>query len=293
LVQALLERGDRVRVLDDLSNGKRHEVLEGAEIVVGDVADRMLLSEAVADVDGCFHLAAVASVQRCNDDWLGALRSNATGTITVFDAARSARSRAPIPVVYASSAAVYGDNPSVPLAETSVTSPLSTYGAHKRLGELYAQVAWSIHGLPTMGLRFFNVYGARQDPASPYAGVISIFANRIAAGQAVEIFGDGRQVRDFIFVDDVVSHLLAAMARLRARSRVLNVCTGRSTSVLDLVGIIAGICGRSPEIQFRPPRAGEIRVSIGDPSAAATHFGFTAETQIEDGLRWMSGGRRA
>jgi UDP-glucose 4-epimerase len=292
LVQALLERGDRVRVLDDLSNGTRHEVLDGAEIVVGDVADRDLLTQSLADADGCFHLAAVASVLRSNEDWHGALHSNVTGTIEVFEAARSANPHAPIPVVYASSAAVYGDNPLVPLAETAATSPLTTYGAHKLLCELYAQIAWSVHRLPTTGLRFFNVYGPRQDPRSSYAGVISIFADRIAAGHGIEIFGDGRQVRDFIYVGDTVSHLLAAMARLRTGALVLNVCSGRGTSVLELVDIIAAVHGRPSEICFRAPRAGEIRVSIGDPTAAASYFGFTAETRIEEGLRRMIGGRR-
>ena len=162
LVDALLARGDTVRILDDLSTGKRHDVLAGAELRVGDVADRDEVARALTGVDGCFHLAAVASVERCTQDWLGSHRTNLTGTVTVFDAARSA-GPSPLPVVYASSAAVYGDNPHVPLSETATTRPLSAYGADKLACEFHAQVAWGVHRVPNLGLRFFNVYGPRQD----------------------------------------------------------------------------------------------------------------------------------
>jgi len=290
LVEALLARGDRVRVLDDLSTGARHDVLAPAELLVGDVADPDLLAAALAGVDGCFHLAAVASVPRCDQDRRGGLRSNVAGTLEVFEAAASADSHHPIPVVYASSAAVYGDNPAVPLAETAAASPVSAYGAHKLLGELYARVAWSDRRVPSLGVRLFNAYGPRQDPRSPYSGVISIFADRIAGGDPVEIFGDGQQQRDFVYVGDVVSHLLAAMAGLETGARVFNLCTGRSTSVLALAQILGAICGRAPQLRFQPPRPGDIRVSIGDPAAAIRHFGIAAQTRIEDGLRLMLGG---
>ena len=191
LVEALLRRGERVRILDDLSTGRRHDVLAGAEIIVGDVADPVAVARAMDGVDGCFHLAAIASVQRCNEDWLGTHRTNLTGAITVFDAARTARRDAPVPVVYASSAAVFGDNPETPLAETATLRPLSAYGADKLGCELHGRVAWNVHGVPTTGLQFFNVYGPRQDPSSPYSGVIAIFADRIADGRTVEILATG------------------------------------------------------------------------------------------------------
>jgi UDP-glucose 4-epimerase len=289
LVEALLARGDRVRVIDDLSTGARHAVLEGAEIIVGDVANRDLLGRALAGADGCFHLAAIASVPRCERDWHGGLRSNVGGTITVFEAARDAAPGRPLPVVYASSAAVYGDNPSVPLPETALCAPLSSYGAHKLLGEMYAKAAWSAHRVPTVGLRLFNIYGPRQDPTSPYSGVISIFVDRLAAGTAIEIFGDGGQARDFVYVGDAVAHLLAAMARSCDGAQVFNVCTGRGTTVLDLAHAVARLCGKAPAIHFGPPRAGDIRISIGDPAVAARGLETTARTSVEEGLGRMLG----
>jgi len=285
LVEALLKRGDRVRILDDLSNGRRHEAIEGAEILIGDVADRKIVLEAMTGVDGCFHLAAVASVQRCTEDWLGTHRSNLTGTITVFDAVRRINPVAPVPVVYASSAAVYGANPHMPLAETAATHPLSSYGADKLGCELHGQIAWSVHRIPNLGLRFFNVYGPRQDPRSPYSGVISIFVDRTVNHGTIDIFGDGAQVRDFIYVGDIVPYLVAAMADLRADARIFNLCTGRVTSVIELATVIGEIVGHQSRIEHHPERAGDIRVSIGDPTAATKAFGFAATTSIRDGLR--------
>ena len=260
-------------------------MIASADLLVGDVADAGLVAQAMADVDGCFHLAAVASVQRCSEDWLGTHRTNLTGTLTVFDEARRRNPGSPIRVVFASSAAVYGDNPEIPLAETARTRPLSAYGADKLGCELHAASAWIVHRIPTVGLRFFNVYGPRQDPHSPYSGVISIFAERIARDRPVEIFGDGLQARDFVYVEDVVAHLVASMDRLSQGGRVFNVCTGRSTSILDLVSAMAEISGRKPGVIHRPARSGDIRASVGDPTAAAREFGFTAARRLIDGLQ--------
>lgn len=284
LVETLLKRGERVRVLDDLSTGRRHKAIEGAELVVGDVANRDLVARMMAGMAGCFHLAAVASVQRCTEDWLGAHRTNLTGTITVFEAARRGGTR-PIPVVYASSAAVYGDNPRVPLDESAVTRPLSAYGADKLACELQARVAWTVHGIPNVGLRFFNVYGPRQDPRSPYSGVISLFIDRTLAGRNVEIHGDGRQSRDFVYIADVVAHLLAAMQLPPEGARVFNVCTGRGTTILDLAQAVAELLGRRPALHHGPPRAGDIRTSLGDPDAASDALGLRATVAIREGLR--------
>jgi UDP-glucose 4-epimerase len=285
LVEALLKRGDRVRILDDLSNARRHPEIEGAELLIGDVADRKIVLDAMTGVEGCFHLAAVASVQRCTEDWLGTHRSNLTGTITVFDAARRINPMAPLPVVYASSAAVYGANPHMPLAETAATHPLSSYGADKLGCELHAQIAWPVHRIPNLGLRFFNVYGPRQDPRSPYSGVISVFVDKTVNHRTIDIFGDGTQVRDFIYVADIVAYLLAAMADLRSGARIFNLCTGRATSVIELANIIGEIVGRRSRIEYHPARVGDIRVSLGDPTAATKAFGFAAATSIRDGLR--------
>lgn len=283
LVEALLARGDRVRILDDLSTGKRSHALEGTELLVGDVADSAAVGAAMDGVDGCFHLAAIASVERGRNEWLATHRANLTGTITVFDKARAARAGRAVPVVYASSAAVYGDTAATPTAESEPPCPLSAYGADKLGCELHARVAWHIHRVPNVGLRFFNVYGPRQDPSSPYSGVISIFADRLAAGRGIDIFGDGRQVRDFVFVKDVVRHLVAAMERAESNA-VFNVCTGRGTTILALAETLGGLLGRRPEIAAKPPRAGDIRISIGSPAAATRNLGVSATTLLADGL---------
>src|SRR3954453_23905851 len=191
LCDGLVGPGGTVRVLGDLSPGRHHNLPAAATLVEGDVADPAVVAQAMERVDGCFHLAAIASVEKGVTDWLGTHRTNLTGTIPLFDAIRRQGSR--IPVIYASSAAVYGDAAAVPTAESEPCVPLSAYGADKYACELHARVASHVHGIPTVGLRFFNVYGPRQDPRSPYSGVISIFCERIAGGQPVAIFGDGQQ----------------------------------------------------------------------------------------------------
>jgi len=283
LVDSLLADGHAVRVVDDFSTGRRENLDPRADLLVGDVADPTLMRRAIAGAHGCFHLAAVASVARGNEDWLGTHRTNQTGTIAVLDAARIAGG---CPVVYASSAAIYGDQPAGPLAEDARPAPRSAYGADKYGSELHAGAAFAVHGVPNTGLRFFNVYGPRQDPASPYSGVVSIFAARIAAGLPITIHGDGRQVRDFVFVADVVCHLRAAMARLgRQRGAyVFNVCTGRATSVLALAQSIGAAVGRAGRIGFGPSRAGDLSTSLGDPTLARAALGVSADTALPDGL---------
>jgi UDP-glucose 4-epimerase len=290
LVDALLARGDAVRVLDDLSTGRRENLDSRAGLTVGDVADAALVAEAMAGADGCFHLAAVASVERSNQDWLGTHRTNLSGAIAVFDAARRAAAGRSVPVVYASSAAVYGDNADLPLAETAAARPLSAYGADKLGCELHGRVAQTVHGVRTAGCRFFNVYGPRQDPRSPYSGVISIFFDRIASGKPITIFGDGGQTRDFIFVGDVIDALLRAMGRDQPDAAVFNVCTGRSSSLLDLAKTLGLVCGREPEMRFEAPRAGDVRASLGDPSLGRAVLGFRAATTLEEGLRRLRDG---
>ncbi|HEX4507309.1 MAG TPA: NAD-dependent epimerase/dehydratase family protein [Alphaproteobacteria bacterium] len=293
LADALLKRGDRVRVLDNLSTGKRENLDPRATLTVGDVADAAAVAKAMEGVDGCFHLAAVASVELGNRDWLGTHRANLTGAITIFDAARRAQPDRTVPVVYASSAAVYGDNPDLPLAETAQTRPMSAYGADKLGCELHGRVAAHVHGVRTAGCRFFNVYGPRQDPGSPYSGVISIFFNRIGRGQGITIFGDGGQTRDFIYVADVVDALLRAMGhesrgQETPAAAVFNVCTGKTTSLLELAAAIGRVFGRTPEIAFGEPRLGDIRESLGNPAAAQAALGFSAKFGIEEGLGLMA-----
>lgn len=281
LVDALLAQGHRVRVLDDLSTGTRANLAPEAELNVGDVGDAAQVARAMAGMQGCFHLAAIASVERSTKDWLGAHRTNLGGSIAVFDAARAVGA---IPVVYASSAAVYGDNQVIPLAEDAAARPLSAYGADKLGSEQHAKVASHVHGVPTTGLRFFNVYGPRQDPNSPYSGVISIFCQRLLARQAITIHGDGAQIRDFVYVADVVRALGAAMQRRAREASVFNVCTGEAISILALARAVAAALAIAPEIGHGPARGGDVRASLGDPARARQALGFSAGTTLRDGL---------
>jgi UDP-glucose 4-epimerase len=284
LGDSLLQQGHSVRILDNFSTGKRSNCPLGAEIIEGDIADPMIVGKAMRGTDGCFHLAAVASVELGNHDWLGTHRTNLTGTIAVFDAARQAQDKGPIPVVYASSAAVYGNNPNVPLKESADKMPRSAYGADKLGCEQHALVAGLIHQVPTCGLRFFNVYGTRQDPSSPYSGVISIFCKRLKAGDLVIVYGDGSQTRDFIHVSDVVRSLTYAMSCASIKSPIYNVCTGKPTTILDLVEKIANILLITTKPRFESPSSGDILASVGDPSKACVELAFHAEVDLAVGL---------
>jgi UDP-glucose 4-epimerase len=283
LAAALVQRGEQVRILDDLSTGRLERAPPEADVFIGSVTDVALVEHVMDGVDGCFHLAAVASVPRCQEDWTGTSAINLGGTVAVLSAAR----RASTPVVYASSAAVYGANPDVPLAEDAAAKPLSAYGADKLASELHARVATLTQGVPTAGFRFFNVYGAGQDPSSPYSGVISIFCDRLRAGRPITVHGDGSQVRDFVHVDDVVAFLIAAMEHPAARPEVFNVCRGEGTSILDLAVTVAEVLGVVPDIRHGPVRSGDIPASIGNPGAAARRFGRVPQTNLQDGLTKM------
>ncbi|CAO3410189.1 SDR family NAD(P)-dependent oxidoreductase [Azospirillum largimobile] len=296
LADRLLADGHRVTILDNLSSGRLDNKPEAAKLVVGDVADPDAVREAMAGdhgegVDGVFHLAAVASVQKSRELWAETHRTNLLGTVTVFEAARDAKRGGPIPVVYASSAAIYGDNTNTPLKEEELPRPLSAYGVDKLGCEMHARVAWSIQGVPTVGFRFFNVYGPRQDPMSPYSGVISIFARRVARGEDVEIHGDGQQVRDFVFVGDVVRILALAMERRFAGAQVFNLCTGRATSLVMLLDVLQELCGSQVRRRHSEPRAGDIRVSIGDPSLMRSTFDTVCQVGLLQGLSATLTGR--
>lgn len=285
LVDSLLADGHSVRVLDDLSTGKRANLDPRAELTVGDVGEPATVAVATAGVDGIVHLAAIASVQRGNEDWAGTHRANLTAAIHVFDAARRAKAGSgPVPVVYASSAAIYGDNPDLPLVETARPRPLSAYGADKLGCELHARVGGVVHGVPTAGFRFFNVFGPRQDPKSPYSGVISIFADRVRAGVACRIQGDGGQARDFVYVVDVVAALRAGLAAASVEAPVFNVGTGVSTRIVDLASILQRLAGSKVGPEFTEARAGDIRLSLCDP-AKLKALGWQPRTPLEEGLR--------
>ena len=282
LVDALLAAGHRVRVLDDLSTGRRANLDGDAELIVGDVANPAAVRAAAVGVDGCFHLAAVASVARANEDWLGTHRVNLGGTIAVLDASRAAGG---FPVVYASSAAVYGSASGV-AAESLLPAPLSAYGADKLGSELHARAGFAVHGVPSVGFRFFNVYGPRQDPHSPYSGVISLFAAALAAGRSVTVHGDGLQSRDFVYVRDIVAFLMAGMryASATPEAVVVNACTGRETSVRGLAEVLAGLLQARPTVLSGPARPGDVRRSVGCPQRAAALLRVSARTNLATGL---------
>lgn len=285
LVEHLVKSGHQVLVLDNLLSGKRENIPEQAELIVGSVTDDILVQSLMKQVDGCFHLAAIPSVELSRHNWLTTNSVNLGGAITVFEAAAKSPSRPP--VVYASSAAVYGDNPDLPLSEDSETRPVNAYGADKLACELHGEIAGSVHGVSTFGLRFFNVYGPKQDPSSPYSGVISIFAEKLGQGREITIFGDGGQSRDFIYVKDVVQFLVKAMDYSLSNPRtakVANVCTGKSVTISQLAAIMSEVLGKRTRINFAPARIGDIKTSLGNPALARKLFGYEASFSLAEGL---------
>jgi UDP-glucose 4-epimerase len=289
LVKGLLAKGHSVRVLDDLSTGRAENVPGDVQLIISSVTDPVAVRSALDGIDGCFHLAAIASVELSNREWLRSHTVNLSGAIAIFEEINRAQvdRGQRIPVVYASSAAVYGNQREVPISETNDLHPINAYGADKLGCELHAAVAARVFNIPNIGLRFFNIYGPGQDPNSPYSGVISIFCERFLAGSSIEIHGDGSQVRDFIYVEDVVNALLLGMEKADANHQVFNVCTGSGTTVLELAKIIAEICGTPFSVRHGVPRAADIRASIGDPRRANDKLNFSARTPIRDGLARM------
>ncbi|RAU21944.1 epimerase [Paramagnetospirillum kuznetsovii] len=299
LVDRLLADGHDVRVLDDLSSGRRENLNERATLIVGDVCDAAVVKSAMDGADGCFHLAAVSSVQRSTEAWAATHSINQTGAINLFEAARSAAGARPVPVVFASSAAVYGDSEALPLQEAGVALPISPYGADKLGCEFHARAAARVFEGRFAGLRFFNVFGPRQDPASPYSGVISIFADRALRGLDLMIFGDGEQVRDFIHVSDVVRCMAKAMAFLEGQPSgyfsPFNVCRGERVSVNMLAQAVLRASGSTVPISHGPARCGDIRYSQGDPAHSQSVLGFAAEITLiqglTDALTWIKNAR--
>jgi len=285
LVDALLADGHTVRVLDDLSTGTQDNLPAGVELITGDVADYDTAGKAMQGVEGCFHLAAIASVPRSNEEWRRTHDVNLTGAINIFDhAGKGAQVKRP--VVYASSAAVYGAPAYIPLDERAPVLPLTAYGADKLGCEQHGYVAWEVHQVPTRGFRFFNVYGPRQHPDNPYAGVVSIFADRLRKGQGIKIFGDGQATRDFIYVRDVVQILQRAMAQPWQGAQVMNIATGNGTTVLQLAEVIARICGNAaPQISWETARTGDIKMSIGIAPRLQEILGMAPQIRLEEGLR--------
>lgn len=291
LVARLLDSGHGVTVLDDGSSGDPADLSPQAELIIGDVADRATVAGAMDGIDGCFHLAGVVSVDRALDDRTGTARTNLLGTVAVLEAAGRARN-GPVPVVYASSGAVYGEHPPMPLSEDASCAPNSAYGVDKLAGELHARVADAVHGVPVTSFRLFNVYGPRQSPASPYAGVISEFAASIERGEPVTIYGDGEQVRDFVYVSDCLWYLLAAMQAPAKGAPVYNICTGSGLRVNALADLVGDLLGRPVEKTYAAPRLGDIATAVGNPSRAIAAFCIACDTPLLEGLRRTLDARR-
>lgn len=286
-VERLLDEGATVTVYDNFSSGRRSNlpIHPKLSIIEGDIADLQSVRQAMAGADRALHLAAQVSVQASLQDPSFSCHNNILGFVNVLQAAAELGVRR---VVYASSAAVYGVPEGLPLDEASPVAPISPYGLEKLVNDQYAALFERIHGLSTLGLRFFNVYGPRQDPASPYAGVISRFAQRYAAGLPLKIFGDGGQTRDFIYVVDVARIIAAALASDAAG--VCNVGTGASVTLLDLVVALEQIGGRPAEVVHEPPQAGDIRDSATTTTdRLRERFGEQAFTPLYQGLKSLAG----
>ena len=291
LCRRLLASGWAVRVLDDLSSGRRENLaaLDGeVDLVEGDLRDEALVSAALAGVDYVLHHAAVASVQTSIERPRFEQEVNAVGTLQLFEAARRAGVRR---VVFAASAASYGNDPMVPKREDMLPVPESRYAISKIAGEYYARVYSSLYGLEVVCLRYFNVFGPRQDPSSPYSGVISIFAERMLEGAAPTVFGDGAQSRDYVYVDNVVEANMRAWATPGIAGRVYNIGCGHSASLLDLVAALNRVLGTAIEPEFAPARAGDVRLSVADIARAQRELGYEPVVHFEEGLErtlaWM------
>jgi len=283
LADLLLNRGCEVSILDDLSTGKKENAPKEAELLIGSITDPSMLERALDGVDGVFHMAAVASVQKSIDHWSSVHQVNSGGSVRLFEALTKLKRK--VPLIFASSSGIYGDTSEIPTQEQASASPLSPYGIDKLSGEWHANVLWNVFQIPNISFRFFNVFGPRQDPSSPYSGVISIFSKCISGKNPLTIYGDGEQVRDFIYVGDVVRMMVEAMHTPMSGSEIYNLCTGKGSSINQLADLMGKIAGISIKKEYAPPRQGEVRISIGDPSKVKNSLQLEPKYSLEEGLK--------
>jgi nucleoside-diphosphate-sugar epimerase len=288
VVERLLADGVRVRVLDNFSTGRRENLDfaknagDALEMIEGDLRDLPAVERAARGVDVIYHQAAMRSVPRSVDDPLGANDNNVNGTLHILDAARRLGVRR---VVYASSSSVYGDNPELPKREDQPSSPISPYAASKAAGEYYARVWTKLYGVETVGLRYFNVFGPRQDPLSEYAAVLPRFILWAMRGQPLEVHGDGTQSRDFTFIDNVVEANIRAGEAPEASGEAFNVGCGERISLLDVIGMLESILGRKVERRHSPSRGGDVPHTLADVSKAKRLMGYTPLVGFAEGFR--------
>jgi nucleoside-diphosphate-sugar epimerase len=287
LVDILIKNGHLVRVLDDFSSGSRANLDSVCaspllEVVEGDVRDAELVGRLVAGTDGIFHQAALVSVQQSLEQPALSFDINVRGTVVVLESARLAGIKR---VVLASSAAVYGDGAKSPLSEDAPTNPLTPYALDKRSIEHYAALYHRLYGLETVALRYFNVYGPRQSPTSPYSGVISLFLDQVRRGEGMTVYGDGEQSRDFVHVLDVAQTNIRAMNGGNDGSRIYNVGTGNETSINRLIEVLTVVADRCVSVAHTLSRTGDIRRSCANINRARAELGYQPPWELARGLR--------
>ena len=283
LAEELVRRGEGVRVVDSLITGKRQNIahLTPVEFIDGDLADLDVARRAVDGVDYVLHQAAIPSVPRSVSDPITSNRANVDASLNLLVAARDAGVRR---VVYAGSSSAYGNTPTLPKVETMPPAPLSPYALQKLVAEQYCQMFTSLYGLETVTIRYFNVFGPRQDPSSPYSGVISLFISALAEGRRPTIYGDGEQTRDFTDVANVVDGVLRACAAPAVSGEVINVATGGRISLNELFRTVRALTGAQVEPIYAEPRAGDVRDSQADISKARQLLGYEPIVGLEPGL---------
>ncbi len=285
LVGELVARGETVRVLDNFITGKRENLRPFAgriELIEGSVDDPALVEKAMGGVDYVLHQAALPSVQRSVENPVASHASNMTGTLVLLEAARRLGIRR---FVYASSSSVYGDSPQLPKVETMPTAPLSPYAIGKLGGELYCRVYHRLHGLETVSLRYFNVFGPGQSPDSLYAAVIPRFIEAMQRGEPPVIYGDGRQSRDFTYIDNVIqANLAACTAGREALGEAFNIALGSRVTLLELLEKMASLRGTEVRPRFEPARPGDVRDSLADIRKARSLLGYRPEISLDEGL---------
>ncbi len=285
IARTLVARGDQVRIIDNLSSGKRDnlaDLQDKVELIEASILDGAALKAAMDGVEVVYHEAAMPSVPRSVAEPVPSHESNATGTLRVLEAAREAKVRR---VVYAGSSSAYGETPTLPKIETMPASVLSPYAASKLSGEQYCQVWSHVYGLETVVLRYFNVFGPRQDPNSQYAAVVPKFVTAALKGESPVIYGDGQQSRDFCFIDNVIEANMLAADVPGVAGQVFNVACGEATTLLEVVAAVGQLLGKPLVAQHQPPRAGDIKHSLADISKAKSMLGYTASISFEEGLK--------
>jgi UDP-glucose 4-epimerase len=283
LAEELVRRGERVRVVDSLITGKRQNLahLPVVEFMEGDLADLATAVRAVQGIDYVLHQAAIPSVPRSVQDPITSNRANIDASLNVLVAARDAGVKR---VVYAGSSSAYGNTPTLPKIETMPTAPVSPYALQKLVAEQYCQMFTGLYGLETVTTRYFNVFGPRQDPSSPYSGVISLFISALCAGRQPTIYGDGEHTRDFTYVANVVDGVLRAATAEGVSGEVINVATGGRISLNKLFGAVRDLVGSKAEAVYAAPRAGDVKDSQADISKAQRLLGYAPTTTFEEGL---------